>query len=546
MKKRTYIIVLFLLSFCQGIGAQEHMDLPAMYDALCTAIDSVGIYDKYHLDYINQIKARECPPDEELEKCQKLFEAYEKFSYDSASVYLNRCVQLAQQGNPVTQQKMQLLQARYYVTAGLFYEANHALSQICADSLSENLLSDYYNVKRFFYSEAGPRLRNGELRDRYWREGKHYLALVLETRDSTAYLSYFLREQEALEAKNYAEALYCNERQLQMVKPDTPDYSWVTFYRSTIYLSMGDTEREQYWLILSSISDIRCAIKDQASLWRLARIQERENNERLSFRLTQATYEATLFFNSSLRYGQIVYYMSFMEHKYQQSTASQNARLRYALVALSIMALLLLLSLLYIWRQMKRLNAARLQLRTANNDLKQLNKQLSSTLDSLAQSHHQLADSNTVKDVYIGRFLSLCSDYITKMEAFRQTVLKKGKSGQLEEYLSTSRMREIKATEVAEFMNDFDKAFLHIVPHFIEDFNCLLRPEARITPREPQTLTTELRIFALIRLGINDSSKIAEFLHYSVQTIYNYRSMVKNNALCTREEFEDRVREIGT
>lgn len=547
MQKRTMLTFILLLSLAFRAAAQEESVLPALYNQLCAAIDSIEIYDRNHLRHIEDIKERYTPPGTQLEKSLQLFQAYKKFSYDSASVYLNQCVREAAVLNDKRkQQEIHLLQTRYYTTAGLFVEAFHNIDRLDEDTLDEHLLAEYYDTKRFLYLEACSRIRNKDLSDQYWHTSWDYKWQLMQLLDSTSVHALFLKEQTACADNKYDEAVYYNERQLQLVHPDTPEYSWVTYFRSAIYRATGDTEKEKYWLILSAISDIRCAVKDQASLWRLAVILNDEGEERLSYRLMRATYDATVHFNSPLRYAQIVSFMTIMEHKYQQMTAQQNRQLRLYLWGLSIMAVLLSLSVIYIYRQMKRLAAARRQLRTANKELKQVNTQLQSTLSSLNASHEQLAESNTVKDVYIGRFLSLCSEYITRMEAFRQTILKKEKSGQLEEYLSTSRMREMKAKEVADFMNEFDKAFLHIVPSFIQDFNQLLRPECRITPTKGQTLNTELRIFALIRLGITDSSKIAEFLHFSPQTIYNYRSSVKAGAACPREEFETKVCEIGS
>ena len=108
-----------------------------------------------------------------------------------------------------------------------------------------------------------------------------------------------------------------------------------------------------------------------------------------------------------------------------------------------------------------------------------------------------------------------------------------------------SKSTELKERELEELYENFDTVFLHLFPNFIEDFNALLLPEAQVQPKEENRLTTEIRIFALIRLGIEDSSKIAEFLHYSVNTIYNYRARIKNGALEHREQFEQNVKRLG-
>lgn len=546
MKNILISLLLISLALHQAKG-QDEIPTAAHYEQLIAAMDSIEYYDSRYLQHIQEVKDMDYPPDKELQKCQHLFEVYQKFCYDSASVYLDRALLLAvERGDKTKQQELQMEQARYFTTGGLFVEAQNVINQLDKDRIADPLLTKYYDMKRFFYEESGIRLRSKELSSLFWEKKKENEARLMERLDSASSLACFLREQEARINGDYDKALYYNDLQLRLFRPNTPEYSWATYFRSAIYRASGDSERSKFWLIHSALSDIRCSIKDQASLWRLAVILDQEGEEKLSYLLMRATYNATVQFNSPLRYAQIVSFMTIMEHKYQQKTAQQNDRLRTYLWGISLMAILLLGSVVHIYRQMKRIRAARSQLRTANGELLMLNKELSSTLESLHESHQQLAEMGMVKDVYIGRFISLCSDYIKKMDLFRLTIQKKEKSGQLEEYLSTSRMREMKAQEVAEFMNEFDKAFLHIMPTFVEEFNLLLEPQFRISSTDKFSLTTEQRIFALIRLGITDSSKIAEFLHYSAQTIYNYRSNIKKKALCSRDEFEKQVATIGT
>ena len=215
------------------------------------------------------------------------------------------------------------------------------------------------------------------------------------------------------------------------------------------------------------------------------------------------------------------------------------------LILAGVLALLLAVAVMYVILQMRRLRVARHDLHESNKSLKTLNIQLQQTVEKLHESNSLLSESNRMKEVYMGNFLTLCSDYIKKMENFRSIAIKKHKSGQLMEYLSSKKLLEMKSRDFEELMGNFDNAFLTILPSFIDEFNALLKPEGRVIPSKEKSLTTELRIFALIRLGITDSSKIAEFLNYSVHTIYNYRSTVKNAAIGSREEFEMAVKQIG-
>jgi DNA-binding CsgD family transcriptional regulator len=179
----------------------------------------------------------------------------------------------------------------------------------------------------------------------------------------------------------------------------------------------------------------------------------------------------------------------------------------------------------------------RTQLKALNEELKQINGCLQST-------NIELSESNQIKEEYIGRFIKLCSTYIDKLDAYRRMVSKKISGGQTAELLRIARSQDTLDLELKELYDNFDSAFLQLFPDFVKRFNELLQPDAAILPKKGELLNTELRIFALVRLGIEDSSQIAEFLRYSVNTIYNYRAKVKNKAQVSRDDFENMVRNI--
>jgi hypothetical protein len=215
------------------------------------------------------------------------------------------------------------------------------------------------------------------------------------------------------------------------------------------------------------------------------------------------------------------------------------------------LALLLLGALFFVHRRNTQLHAARNDLKTSNDELASANSLLATQKDELAALNSklstlnsQLTESNRVKEEYIGRFMSLCAQYIDKLDNYRKMVNKKMKNKELDELFQISKSTELKEKELEELYENFDTVFLHLFPNFIDDFNALLQPDMQIHPKEENRLTTDIRIFALIRLGFEDSSKIAEFLHYSVNTIYNYRARIKNGALGNREQFENRVKSL--
>ena len=177
--------------------------------------------------------------------------------------------------------------------------------------------------------------------------------------------------------------------------------------------------------------------------------------------------------------------------------------------------------------------------------LGKVNGELSEINEKLKVSNDELLESNYVKEEYIGYVFSICSSYITKLEEYRKNISRKLKAGQIDDIISLTSSTTMVQSELKEFYHSFDAIFLHVYPNFVEDFNTLLRPEERIVLKEGELLNTELRIYALVRLGINDSVKIAEFLHCSPQTVYNNRLRTRNKGIIPKEEFAEKVRSLG-
>lgn len=252
--------------------------------------------------------------------------------------------------------------------------------------------------------------------------------------------------------------------------------------------------------------------------------------------------------------------------EYREQLQEVNIKLWWTIGTISLLLVGILLLLVYSRQKRRQLAIARNELKSAYDELHLLNGQLSDknqeleetnmllsdanqllsdTNEQLRQAIIHLNDSNRVKDVYIGKFLTICSEYIDKLDNYRIKVNRKLKANQYNDLLRMTGSEQLKENELKELFNNFDAIFLRLFPSFTNDFNALLRPEERIVPPANNQLNTDLRIFALIRLGIDESSRIAEFLHYSPNSIYAYRARIKNKALGNRDDFEKQVKEIG-
>ena len=258
-----------------------------------------------------------------------------------------------------------------------------------------------------------------------------------------------------------------------------------------------------------------------------------------------------MFFNAKLRSLQSSTILSLIDKTYQAKIENQKTKLQLYLVLTTSLLVLLIIALFVIYRQIKRLSLAKKNLQFANDELNYLNAALSKLNEELVTVNHvlhltnnELSESNKIKEVYIGRFIELCSIYINKIDNFRKKVHTKIKDGKINEAKLITQSQDIMDEEFEELYTNFDNAFLQLFPDFVEKVNELLNENDRFIIKNGESLNPELRIMALMRLGIDDGSKISQFLRYSLSTVYNYRTKTKNRTFLQKEEFDRRILQI--
>lgn len=522
------LLLLFLFGSLPAASAVDSLSIASLTRSLDAAIK---VYD----DYVARREARIASLKQQLHRIDttgidyfrlngELYREYKAYVCDSALHYLG--VNLAwadRHGLSTEAMETRMEQAMLMATAGLYQEAVKTLETIEADSVPANQQVAYYNCARSVFVELAGSTPDAKFRREYVNRAAHFSNLLFSLLPPTSPLCLEMRETQASLEGRFRDALSINDSRLVAAAPNTPQYALVTYQRSRLYRYIDNREEEKRYLMLSALTDLRLAITDHASLWNLAELLYEEGDIERAYRYIRFSWGEVNRFNARSRSLQLAGLLSLIDLTYQAMGEQQNTRLRLYIGLISALSLLLVVAVAYIYRQMKRLSMAR-------NNLEQINE--------------QLHISNHIKEEYIGRFMNLCSVYIKRLDSYRRMVNKKISSGQTEELLKMVRSQDSMETGLKELYDHFDTAFLHLFPDFIEKFNELLLPEERIYPRKGELLSTELRIFALIRLGVDDSSQIAEFLRYSVNTIYNYRAKVKNKACVSRDEFEKRLMKI--
>ena len=558
MKIRLLLTWLFMASVTFSL-AQGKKDFQSLLLEIDQAIEQspeiVGQYER-QIEETRQQYLHARQPEEKYELAFDLYERYKSFMNDSALYYLSEAMHWAErnQESGVRSQEWkarvgncQALKAFQCSTVGYYNEALAFLKSIDKQQLDSVGLRNYYQSQMHVYGELGYYSIIPPMKEQYFKLQTTYrdsLFAHIDHQDAD-YLMY--RIQELKGRQQLEEARKISDHWVSRVSPDSREYAIACYYR---WLSSEDEDELRYWGAQSALSDVRHAVMDQASLLSLAELLNADGDLDRSYRYIRFTWDCNNRFNTRMRSWQITPILNVIEKNYQKAVEHNNSVLRMSIIVVSILALIVLAALFFVHRRNKQLASARNALSEANGQLSIINSQLSiqkeelATLNSqLSIVNSQLTESNRVKEEYIGRFMSLCSQYIDKLDNYRKMVNKKMKNKELDDLYQISKSTELKEKELEELYENFDTVFLHLFPNFIDDFNALLLPEVQVHPKENR-LTTDIRIFALIRLGIEDSSKIAEFLHYSVNTIYNYRARLKNGAIGNRETFEKRVKEL--
>ncbi|MFP5437585.1 MAG: DUF6377 domain-containing protein [Bacteroidia bacterium] len=518
-------------------------------DSLDVEIGKRAVYEaskKQHISQLeNYLKAKDLTSAERYAINGRLIAEYIPYRFSSAVHYLEESIRVAEtMGNLTLLYKAELQLSELLSSSGNYAEARDVLNMVNRKLVPDELLNQYYygqvwlNFRLKFYSA------HQTTRNRYERLYVAYtdsLSARLKP-DTEEYLN--IVEMRYRDSGDYLKNRKANLQRLSMATPGKKPYSSITFFLAQSYVPENNMREYKKYLVLSAISDIKSGTRDCASLTALAVQLFKEGDIERAHRYINIAFEDASFYNSRLRLQSVSSILPLITKTYDEVVQKEKDKLKTTVIIISILSVLLLCLLFYIGKQYKNLSVARRNLEAANRRLNELNLQLQNTNAELKSLYGELADTNRVKEYYIGTLLNLCSDYLDKLDVYRKTVNKMIVAKQVSELLERTKSAQLVEEEIERFYKNFDSIFLHIYPDFVQQLNALLLPEEQIYLKNGELLNTELRIFALIRLGITESAAIARLLRYSVNTIYNYRVKTKNKAV-SRDDFEQDVMKIG-
>lgn len=466
--------------------------------------------------------------EERFHICDSLFMDYSSFQLDSALSYAGRKLKIARElGNREHIDRSVIEMADMYIKAGMNMQSYEMLQQIDRSTIDKGLLQKYYSISNNLYEFLSQFAPNPVAREEYRRMAKTYRDSVLMYKPE----DIFVYTYSLLSEGDYQKGLDILLDYFGTLDPDQREIGPTAYSISEYYRSMGDREMEKKYLVISAVSDIRHAVKEYCSLSRLAAILYEEGDYERAHRYIEVSLNDALFGGAKMRTLEVTDVLPIIETDYQRRLKTQRSFLTYALVGISLLVMVLCFILLKIRRYQRRLDAAKSQVDQANALLQETNR--------------LLAESGSIKNVYIFNLMMECVNRIESFDNYRRTLNKKAISGDRSSVFAELKSPDVIDNEWASFYEMFDRTFLQLFPTFVHDVNALLRPEEWFVGIKEFSLPVELRIFALIRLGIADTDRIASLLRYSKSTIYAYRSRTRLKAL-EPERFEDHIMEINS
>ena len=531
------IVFIACMLLVASVAYADNSDLLQKLDGIIEKSDSIAAEKNKKIEILKQLAAKESDTERLLERYHELSEEYYVFKFDSAKVYVEKGLTLARSiNNKRYEATNTIMKTKLLAIGGLYSEAIYTLNTIDIDSLDRDLLFDY-NIAYFtIYCYWADYCNDDTYFPIYRERAISYLKKAVENIDKNneAY-DYYMGEYYVYADKDDEKALQHYFKALERNDMNSRFYAMASFAIANNYSAHNDMEKYEEYLIKASICDILCCTKENLALQYLAMHlfkQDDENIERARIYINFAMDDAKDY-NNRLRILEISQRLPVIVSTYHKMVTSQNSFLRFAIWGISLLVVAMIILLFFIFRQNKLLTKRRQELHISNDLLTETNERLN-------RANEQLLDTNRKREGLAKLYIDLCAKYIDRIAKLKIMVQRKIKANQINDLLSHVSSSKVNQEEADTFLKRFDEAFLNLYPSFVTEFNALLKEDMQIVVKQPKTLTTELRIFALIRLGVTESSEIAALLYYTPRTIYNYRSAFKNKAI-DRDSFEEQV-----
>lgn len=536
--------VLLLIATTCSASQQSNQALYHTLDSLIANYNQLTAEKERRVTNIKDgVRGIKLSPEQQYDLNQRLYDEYVAYKFDSAFYYIEKNVNaLSASADHDRFAASAVRMAHILAVTGLFDRARRLLDKVNPDSISDQQKIAYYTQQSELNLYRSEMAQFTNYFYDYIKRAQYYRQLVMQIAPKDSYDYVFNRATYICEAGDTEEAIRILEAYLSKTEQGTRIYSIITSTLAFFYQNKGVSEKQEYYLLLSAISDERSAIRENNSLRSLSELLMDRGNYDDAYRyLLQAISEAK-FYGSRIRLMQVGRMAPQILQLYDAERTRTQQRTSLLLMVISFISIILAGIIVYTLILYRKKHAAGLK-------IIEMNKMLASHSEEIESVNTQMKEANRIKEEYIGRFLELSSQLISDSEQRLKQLNRLARERKLEELYAELKTMEPVNKGIRKFHSHFDTAFLNIYPNFISEVNNLLNPECRFDVEQDGTpvkhLSTELRVLALIRLDITDNQEIADILRSSITTIYTYRSKIKARAI-NKESFEDDVRKIAT
>lgn len=534
------IASVLLLPGC-GRGVQYPDDVRTALKELDEVIAQKEMIEAQKEDRITQIKGKLADASDDRQRYELLDELvneYFQYNIDSTAFLSRLKLSIAER----TGNNDLINDARYdiadrHTMSGLADATFNELKLIDIEGLYEGSKLRYYSILNTIYRTLEVEAVDETLAQEYARQKTRYRELLLSALGEDDISRIYVMTEILLQSDRPQEALDLLIPWVEEKKPSLNESGILCYSIASAYAMLEDVDKAILWYARSAKSDLLVPKYEYRSLYELAGLLNRRGDIERAYSYITRSIEDAVQSNAQIHKQFAYQLLPIISNSYDSLMRQKNTQMKYTLIAMGIVLGLLIIMSLVLLREKKKVTLAERQTKDSNEQLRKLNAELHDYVILLQET-------NEIKDSYLGRYLNMCSDYIDGLDRYRSSLRKTGKEGG--DVMAALKSKAFMEAELEEFYTQFDATFLDLFPDFIPQVNELLQEDKRISykPKE-RLLSTELRVLALIRLGVNDSARIAQFLRRSVSTIYNYRVKMRNAAKVDREEFENRLMKIG-
>jgi len=537
-------VLFFILFLAKAFVVECAPSNDTLFKKLSSSIELSPKYDAEKIAEINGLKAslqflRKTNLDKKYPIIRSIYEEYKRFNYDSAFLYARELLDVSYQiqSRPLIEDSKVKL-SFILVSAGLFKDAFDTLHSVSLSGVSDSVKADYYSLMGRYYYDLSDYNNDSHFSPGYYQLGNRYIdsSLLYYQPLSFEYAYYKGLKDLKTGGRNKTVSEFMNI--LKRPGLSIHQSALVESTLSGLYKVMNETGKEKEMFLMAAIDDIKSSTKETTATLYLSQIYFAEGNLKAAFLCVEKAIQDAVYYGARQRQVQVSSILPIIEVARVNAVEAQKKLLMLYSSIATFLLLALIVLFIIINKQNKKLKIAQQAITEANQKEQEINQKLSVANAKLSEVNSKLSEANHIKEEYIIHFFNVNTDFFSRIERFKTITEKKLRDHKYDEIKYLLNNINLKA-EKAEMLKNFDKVFLNLFPHFMHDFNSLFKEEDRIYPDKDELLNTDLRIFALMKIGITNNEKIAQILGYSVNTIYAYKTKIKKKSIVSSAVFDE-------